>query len=85
MIIMLLVEVGWIGLIMFGALMAVLSGIGVWRISAKNLYLFASIMLPILLILIESHSLFTRRYFALHLVLLYFITQVLMNPKRKQP
>ncbi len=84
MVILTLVETGWLGLLFFGFLLVFLVGPGTWSLNFKNLMLIMSILLPIALIVIESHSFFTRRYFALYVVLLVFTTRILLNPKKIQ-
>ena len=77
MIILTLVETGWIGLLVLFATIGYLSGLGRWKMNGQNLILFVSIALPLVLILIESHALFARRYFAIYLVMLAFASSVL--------
>jgi O-antigen ligase len=84
MVILTLVETGWLGLLFFGFLLVFLVGPGTWSLNFKNLMLIMSILLPIALIVIESHSFFTRRYFAMYVVLLVFTTRILLNPKKIQ-
>ena len=80
MIILTLVETGWIGLLVLLATIGHLSGLGRWKMNGQNLILFVSIALPLFLILIESHALFSRRYFAIYLVMLAFASSVLFQP-----
>jgi hypothetical protein len=84
MVILILVETGWLGLLFFGFLLVFMVGPGTWSMNFKNFMLIMSILLPIALIVVESHSFFTRRYFALHAVLLVFTTRILLNPKKVQ-
>lgn len=82
MIILTLVETGWLGLLFFGFLLIFMIGPGTWSMNLKNFILIMSILLPIALIVVQSHSFFTRRYFALHAVLLVFTTRILLNPQK---
>ena len=80
MIILILVETGWIGLLLFIATVSYLGGFGQWKITGQNLALFASVMVPVLFITIESHALFKNRYFSIYMVMLGFTSSVLLQP-----
>ena len=80
MIILILAETGWLGLLLFIATVIYLCGFGQWKMTSQNMALFASLFLPLLFIVIESHSLFTRRYFAIYMVMLAFASSVLLQP-----
>lgn len=82
MVILILVETGWIGLIFFGFLLIFMIGPGTWSPSFKNFVLIMSILLPMAIIVFESHTFFTRRYFAFYTVLLVFTTRILLNPAK---
>jgi hypothetical protein len=84
MVILILVETGWLGLLFFGFVLVFMVGPGTWSLNFKNFVLIMSILLPITLIVLESHAFFTRRYFAMHAVLLVFTTRTLLNPKKVQ-
>ena len=80
MIILILVETGWLGLLLFIATVSYLCGFGQWKITGQNLALFASVMVPVLFITIESHALFKNRYFPIYMVMLGFTSSVLLQP-----
>ena len=84
MVILILAETGWIGLLIFIATVLYLSGFGQWKMTLQNMVLFASVFLPLIFIILESHSLFTRRYFAIYLALLAFASSVLLMPGNKE-
>ena len=84
MVILTLAETGWIGLLIFIATVLYLSGFGQWKMTSQNMVLFASVFLPLIFIILESHSLFTRRYFAIYLALLAFASSVLLMPGNKE-
>lgn len=81
MIILMLVEIGWIGLVFYFVILFFFSNFGGWTPNWKNLVLYISVILPVLLLTFESHSFLIRRYFALQMVLLIFTTNVLFDPK----
>lgn len=81
MIILQLVEIGWVGVILFLGMVVYLCGFGGWQFRFSNLVLFGSIFLPLALLVLESHSLLTRRYFAIYFVELVFATRILFNAK----
>jgi len=82
MVIITICETGIIGLLFFITVLLFLCNFGKWPMSSMNMFLFASVLGPILILILESHSLFLRRYFALHLVMLVFVTAVLLNPRK---
>ena len=79
MVYLLLTECGYLGLIGYCLLLLFLAGPGLWNWNARNLYLFVAIAAPVLLITIESHSFFTRRYFAIYTVLMAYTTRIIMR------
>lgn len=81
MIILTLVETGLVGLLVFVSLIVYFCGFGAWSFTARNGLLFSALFLPILLIIVESHSLFTRRYFCVYLVNLMLLTRVIFSNK----
>ena len=81
MIIMQLSEGGIIGLFGFLALLLFFCGFGGWRFQGANAVLFLSILMPILLLVIESHSFLIRRYFVIYLAELVFVTRILFKEK----
>lgn len=79
MVILILSETGVLGLLFWAALVVYFFNIGNWKPTPHNLALFLTVLLPIGILIIESHSMFTRRYFTLPLVLLVFTTSILFN------
>ena len=81
MIILLLVEVGWIGLLFYFGMTFYLCGFGNWQFKISNIVLFLSILIPLVLLTLESHSLLTRRYYAIYFAELVLATRILFNAK----
>ncbi len=84
MVILELAEVGWLGLLAFLATIFYFCGLGSWKMDGANVVLVLSILMPICLLIIESHSLLTRRYFSFYFVELVFATRVLFKQKPVQ-
>jgi O-antigen ligase len=76
MIILLLAENGIIGIILFlGLLIRMMRPLS-WQPTFQNFYTLTCAILPIFVLIIESHSLFTARYFTLQLATLILTTHV---------
>ena len=84
MIILLLVEIGWFGLLFYFGMTFFLCGFGNWQFKVSNIVLFLSILIPLALLTLESHSLFTRRYFAIYFAELILATRILFNAKARR-
>ena len=84
MVYLLLTECGWVGLGGYFLLLLFLSGIGTWNLNPRNLYLFLAVLAPIILITFESHSFFSKRYFAIYLVMLAYTTRIVMREPVKK-
>ena len=81
MIFLILVEIGWLGLLYYFVMTFYLCGFGNWQFKVSNIVLFLSILIPLVLLTLESHSLLTRRYFAIYFAELILATRILFSAK----
>ena len=79
MVILILCETGIVGLLLFVGILLYFCNLGNWKMTAENSVLFVSVLLPIFVLMLESHSMLIRRYFVLQLVMLAYTTNVVFD------